>query len=200
MARLPAVLDERDLPLPELIAAGLDGEVVRIDRGWVSIDEPDLRELRAAVLGKRDVRDLIVERRSAAWVHGALLAPPTPPQFCVPITARIAMRVARDFPIREIAIEEDDVIAFGEVRCTTLARTVYDLARDRSESDADAIDATAAALACAGSIRATTSLAELVRTRVESAFRLPHKACALDRLDRAAAVAAAQPAETRYTS
>ena len=76
MARLPAVLDTHDLPLAELCAARLDGELVAIDDGWTPLDEPDLPALRAAVTALRAPRSLVIERMSAAWVHGALAAPP----------------------------------------------------------------------------------------------------------------------------
>lgn len=69
------MLGTDDLPLAELCAARLDGELVAIGTGWCPVDEPDLPSLRAAAVAPRLPAPLIVERRSAAWVHGALPSP-----------------------------------------------------------------------------------------------------------------------------
>ena len=53
MARLPMVLGTDDLPIAELCAARLDGELFAIDDGWAPVDEPDLPAFRAAVVALR---------------------------------------------------------------------------------------------------------------------------------------------------
>ncbi|UOE45230.1 type IV toxin-antitoxin system AbiEi family antitoxin [Agromyces larvae] len=195
MARLPSVLGTADLPLPELCAARIDGELMPFGDGWVPIDEPDLIGLRAEVLARRADRDLIVERRSAAWLLGALVAPPDPPQFCVPMRARIAQRVARDFSVREVAIDDDEIITVaGLIRCTRPVRTVLDLARDTG------VDERAAIRAAAALLQTDAELADEAEDRLRSAFRLPGKVRALERLATARAIAVTamrQPSETR---
>src|SRR4029453_1226419 len=97
---LPAVLGTEHLPLAELCAARLDGEVFAIDDGWAPVDEPDLPAFRAMVTALRAPRSLIIERMSAAWVHGGLDAPPPVAPFCVPLAARRAHRGDRRSPGR----------------------------------------------------------------------------------------------------
>ncbi|MGR2751619.1 type IV toxin-antitoxin system AbiEi family antitoxin [Agromyces arachidis] len=190
MARLPAVLGVRDLPLAELCAARLDGEVVAVGRGWCPVDEPDLPELRAAAIAPRSSPLLIVERRSAAWVHGVLPAPPLVSEYCVPYAARSTTRLDPASRVREVAIDDDDVTLIGGVRCTTRLRTAYDLLRDAMIDD-DAVVAIVHAL-----LEAEVALEPRLRQRIHDAHRLPHKARALDRLE----AASRQPSLTRYTS
>ncbi|MGW4930708.1 hypothetical protein ACWEOH_16310 [Agromyces sp. NPDC004153] len=197
MARLPSVLDTHDLPLAELCAARLDGELFTIDDGWAPLDEPDLPAFRAAVTALRAPRSLVIERMSAAWVHGAIVAPPPVAQFCVPLKARIAVIGDHRAQVREVRIDDDEIIRFGGVPCTTPVRTAFDLLRDPGLDDDDIVTAVA-------SLAAThPRLAAAVLDRFEAAPRLPHKATALARLDRAEQsrrsgdADAAQPSLTR---
>ncbi|WP_165307353.1 type IV toxin-antitoxin system AbiEi family antitoxin [Agromyces binzhouensis] len=194
MARLPSVLDLDDLPLAELCAARLDGEVMRIGDGWCPVDEPDLPGLRAASVAPGLPAPFVVERRSAAWVHGALPAPPPVAECCVPHSSRVSTRsLPPGLLLREVAIAAADIAVIGGVRCTTPDRTVYDLVRD-AEPARDVVAIVAALLS------ADRSMGERVRSRLELAHRLPHKAAALDRLTAAEAARPAQPSLTRYTS
>jgi hypothetical protein len=187
MARLPAVLGTDDLPLAELCAARLDGELVRIGAAWCPVDEPDLPSLRAAVVAPLLPAPLIVERRSAAWVHGALPSPPSVAEFCVPHEARVAVRNDPARVVREVTITASEVVEFGAVRCTGLERTVFDLVRDPSADDASTI------AVVAGLVEIAPQAGDRVRARIEAARRLPHKSVALRRLDEALA----QPSLTR---
>ncbi|MCD2442316.1 type IV toxin-antitoxin system AbiEi family antitoxin [Agromyces sp. SYSU K20354] len=184
MARLPAVLGTDDLPLAELCAARIDGELFAIDEGWAPIDEPDLPSLRAAVVALRVSRSLIIERLSAAWVHDALDAAPRTAQFCVPHRSRIAAIADRRITVREVVLTDDEVVELGGVRCTTPARTAFDLLRETSLPDADSVDVVARLLA------PRPRLADQVRERLDRAQRMPHRARALVRLDHAVAAAA----------
>jgi hypothetical protein len=191
MARLPAVLDTHDLPLAELCAARLDGDLVAIDDGWTPLDEPDLPALRAAVTALRTPRSLVIERMSAAWVHGALPAPPPVAQFCVPLSARIAVIGDRRAVVREVRIGVDDLMRFGDVPCTTPVRTGFDLLRDQTLDEGQIVVAVARLAA------EHPGLVAAVRDRFEAAIRLPHKATALARLRDAAHAAPATIAWTR---
>ncbi|WP_430646355.1 type IV toxin-antitoxin system AbiEi family antitoxin [Agromyces sp. GXS1127] len=192
MARLPSVLDTADLPLAELCAARLDGELMRLGDGWCPVDEPDLPSLRAAVVAPGLPAPFVIERRSAAWVHGALPTPPTAPECCVPHVARVSTRsLPRAMVLREVAITADEITVFGGIRCTTLDRTVYDLVREPKPAP-DAVPLVAALIGLdAGALGR-------VRARIQEARRMPHKAAALRHLD--AATEVGQPSLTRYTS
>jgi hypothetical protein len=178
MARLPAVLGTDHLPLAELCAARLDGELFAIDDGWAPIDEPDLPAFRAAVTALRVPRALIIERGSAAWVHGAVDAPPAIAQFCVPLTARIAVLPERRATVREVRIDDDEVIRFGGARCTSVVRTAFDLLRDPGLDDDMAVEVTAALL------MPRRAVVDELAAKLEGAFRMPYRAAALARLGR----------------
>jgi hypothetical protein len=187
MARLPTVLGTRDLPLPELCAARLDGELVALGDGWCPVDEPDLPSLRAAAVAPRRPDPLIVERRSAAWVHGALPAPPAVSEYCIRYADRSTARIDLGSIVREVVIDEVDVAVVGGVRCTTPLRTAFDLLRDVRADDDETVAIVAALLDGAHGLEAP------LRERIESAHRLPHKARALARLE----AARRQPSLTR---
>ncbi|MDQ0892500.1 hypothetical protein QFZ26_000055 [Agromyces ramosus] len=187
MARLPTVLGTHDLPLAELCAARIDGELVAIDDGWAPIDEPDLPSLRAAVVALRVPRSLIIERRSAAWVHGALDAPPAIAQFCVPHHERIAAISDRRTHVREVTLSDGDVDDYRGARCTSVSRTAFDLLRDPSPVEGDTVAVVTRLL------RGRPDVTEAVRLRLDSSRRMPHRARAVDRLDRASALATSSP-------
>ncbi|KZE94061.1 MULTISPECIES: hypothetical protein [unclassified Agromyces] len=187
MARLPAVLRTDDLPLPELCAARLDGELMAIGGGWCPVDEPDLPALRAAAVAPVSPGRLIVERRSAAWVHGALPAPPAVAEYCIPYADRGSSWIDPSCIVREVVIEAAEVVEIGGIRCTTPTRTGFDLLRDAEADDAEVAWVVGALL------ETTPGLDERLRTRVAAAHRLPHKSRALARLE----AAVRQPSLTR---
>jgi hypothetical protein len=179
MSRLPSVLGTHDLPLAELCAARIDGELIAIDDAWAPIDEPDLPSLRAAVVAQRVPRAVVIERRSAAWVHGAVDAPPSIAQFCVPYDERIAMISDRRAQVREVTFADGDVVSFAGVRCTSPLRTAFDLLRDPTLVDDEAVGAVARLTA------ERPGLAEALRDRLDESRRMPHRASAISRLQRA---------------
>ena len=187
MARLPAVLGTDDLHLAELCAARLDGELVAVGTRWCPVDEPDLPSLRAAAVAPSRPGRLIVERRSAAWVHGALPAPPTAAEYCVAYEDRGTSRPDPACTVRQVVIDEADVTVVGGVRCTTTLRTAFDLLRDAEAADDEVARVVAVLLA------ADAALEERLLERIATAHRLPHKARALARLE----AASRQPSLTR---
>ncbi|MEI5582961.1 MULTISPECIES: hypothetical protein [unclassified Agromyces] len=186
MARLPAVLGTDDLPLAELCAARLDGELVAVGDRWCPVDEPDLPALRAAAVAPASPGRLIVERRSAAWVHGALPVPPVTPEYCIPYAGRSTARPDPACTVRQVVIDEGDVTAVGGVRCTTTLRTAFDLLRE-PDAAVDAVGIVAALLAT------EAALERQLHERIAAAHRLPHKARAVARL----VAASRQPSLTR---
>ncbi|GAA4366647.1 hypothetical protein GCM10023152_01930 [Agromyces bauzanensis] len=177
------VLGTVDLPIAELCAARLDGELFAIDDGWAPIDEPDLPAFRAAVVALRMPRPLVIERRSAAWVHGALPVPPSVAQFCVPHSARIAVLGEPRMSVREVKIDESEIVDLGGIRCTSVVRTGFDVLRD-PDYDATGGEAVVTAL-----IADRPWLTSALHARLDAATRMPHKSLALSRLGRAEAAA-----------
>lgn len=128
--RLPTVLTSTDLPVAELHAARLDGELATIDGLFTSIDEIDGPRLRARALGSHpQARKLIAEQLSAAWVWGATALPPHRHQLCVAIGSRVAHSSVSWMILREVVIEPDEVVSLDGLQLTSPTRTVVDLAR-----------------------------------------------------------------------
>ncbi len=191
MARLPVVLGTDDLPIAELCAARLDGELFAIDDGWAPVDEPDLPAFRAAVIALRAPRRLVIERLSAAWVHGGLAVPPAVAQFCVPLSSRIAVIADHRAIVREVRIGESEIVEIGGIRCTSLVRTGFDLLREPSIDDGLVNEMVGTMIA------SHPGLGSGLRRRLDAATRLPHKSSALTRLGRAEAIAAETSAFSR---
>lgn len=187
MARIPTVLGPSDLPSPELWAARLDGELIEVHGGFVPIDEPDVPTLRAHILALGADRSLILERRCAAWVHGAVAVPPPERQFCTPATARTGRR-AGAVRVREVTLEAGEIVEFAAVRCTSRARTAFDLLRDPLES-CDEIETVVERL-----LAGFPGLGPALTERLARSARLPYRGLATLRLGRALA-AAARPAD-----
>jgi hypothetical protein len=174
--RLPLVLSERDLPLPELLAAGLDGEVFRVGGAFAPVDEIVNPAHRAhAILDLAPAR-YIAEQHSAAWVWGALGMPPLTHEFCVNIGARVTGSPARRHRVREVVIERREITVFGDVSVTTPLRTALDLARFSDRFGADEARATLELMRLAD-FSVDDCLAELNGRR-----NLPNKRQAIQRL------------------
>lgn len=128
--RVPDLLGPADLPAAELHAARLDGELFPLAEGFASIAGLDGPGLRAAAAAVGRSERLIADRRTAAWVWGVTARPPRPLEFCVDIRART--RPPRDplVSVREVVLDEEDVMRFpGGGAVTTPLRTAVDLAR-----------------------------------------------------------------------
>jgi hypothetical protein len=125
----PVMLCDLDLPLAELHALRLDGELYALDGCFSPIDQPEFPSVRAASLARQWPSRMIVEQRSAAWVHGALDSPPERHQLCVDIGARARPTNLLSAYVREVVIDEQETLRLGGIRVTTPTRTVTDLAR-----------------------------------------------------------------------
>lgn len=127
--RLPPVLSVHDLPLAELAAARLDGELFRVDGCFAPVDEIEQPVHRAGALRAMLPEQLIAEQRSAAWVWGALSAPPVHHELCV--TAGIRMRSPGIgwMRVREVVIGPAEIATVAGLPVTTPLRTAVDLAR-----------------------------------------------------------------------
>lgn len=175
MAALPRLLVADELPLPERMAARLDGELYALGDGHCPIDEAETPDLRlASVLRGRHPR-LIAELATAAWVWGAATAPPRP-ELCVAVGARTRSAGVRGAGVREVVLAPHDVSRFAVGAVTTPLRTALDLARARepfTTRDAESVRA----LALVGGFGLTEATAALDARR-----NLPERRRAAERL------------------
>lgn len=174
--RLPVVLSEHDLPLPELLAARLDGEVFRIDDAFAPLDEIEGPAHRARAILARAPSRFIAEQHSAAWVWGALQLPPVKHEYCVDIGARVSGSPARRHRVREVVIDANDIATLGGFSVTTRLRTAVDLARFSQHFDEGEDQATRRLIADGG-FTVDELVDELNRRR-----NLPNKRLATDRV------------------
>jgi hypothetical protein len=142
--RLSPVLVVADLPLAELHAARLDGEVYPLDHGFAPIDASPTRETRGAALAARAHPRLIAEQHTAAWVWGGLIDPPAHHEFCARIERRTRPPHGTRFSVREVIIDDDEIRSVGGMPVTSPLRTVVDLARFVDDHNAAEIDLLAA--------------------------------------------------------
>lgn len=118
---LPSVLTPAELPLAELQAAALDGDVFPLDRAFCSIAEFDVPWRRALALAPRVTPAAVAVRLSAAWVWGATAEAPWETEI-----------LAHGHRVRDFA---DEIVDFGPLRVTTPGRTLVDLARSEVWDD-----------------------------------------------------------------
>ncbi len=135
----PRLLTSDDWPEAELRAAVLAGELVAVGRCWASPAEPQVPALRAAAHAWRlPDRRLVAGGRSAAWIWGATAREPAVPEVVAPPNLRV--RVDADVRLREVRLEDGDVVVLGTVRVTTPLRTALDLLRAPGPFATDARD------------------------------------------------------------
>ncbi|MGV8969412.1 MAG: type IV toxin-antitoxin system AbiEi family antitoxin [Microbacteriaceae bacterium] len=179
MSRLPSVLTTSDLPLAELCAAQLDGQVFRIDECFEPVDIVYIRSQRAQAIGSLWSGKFIAERSSATWIWGATQRAPLRHELCVSLGARARPATGHGVSVREVVIENDEFVTLGGMRVTTPLRTLIDLARFAPEGDSSVIE-TMISLARIGSITRAQCAAALERRK-----NIPHKTIAWQRILRA---------------
>ena len=135
MTALPPLLSVLDLPAAELAAMRLDGELFTLEGAYSPVDLPIDPAARARSLAPLCGGRLIVELTSAAWVWGAVPAPPLRHQLCSSLGARARPVEPALVVVREVVIGEEEWVALGGVRVTTPIRTVMDLARAGAAED-----------------------------------------------------------------
>lgn len=173
--RLPDLLSDTELPEAELRAAALDGDVVRVGSAFAPVDLPDGVGRRAQALGLVLPRRLIGDRRTAAWVHGAIPTLPQRLEACARSDARASSLLLSDASVREVIIHDREVLEIDGVRVTRPLRTVLDIVRSPEFDDALASIARAVAVHCG--VTLGECLTELRRRR-----HLPKKGEAIARL------------------
>lgn len=135
MSKLVSILTTDDLPLTELHALRLDGELFAVDEAFSPIDQPESIEQRARALAALCSERLIVEQRSAAWVWGASDSPPPRVELCASIGARARISDSGRIALREVVIAADEVVTIAGVQVTTPLRTAVDLLRFQPSFD-----------------------------------------------------------------
>ena len=176
MTRLSSVLDATDLPIAELWAARLDGELFTLDDCFLPVDLPEGARERAAAIARQWPQRLIAEQHTAAWIWGVLMTPPSRHELCASLGARARPSNSRRVTVREVVIDDDDIATVGGVRVTTPLRCILDLARFSTRFD-DADSAIVLALATLAGLGIGEVEAALERRR-----NLPNKRIARTRL------------------
>ena len=180
MASLPHIGDSLagELPLAELTAAVLDGEAARLGPTFTPVDVPPGVTSRARALKHVLPRRFIADRRTAAWVYGALFALPEPLDACVRTRDRPKMCVGLDARLRQVVINESEIALISGVSVTTPLRTMFDLLREPDFGD------DAAALVRRISRLRDVSFGDCARY-LDSRSHLPKKALTRARLETA---------------
>lgn len=191
--RLPDVLDTADLPLAELCASRLDGELFGVGDGYRPVDYPDDIVARALSLSRTLTDGRIAHRDTAAWVLGAATTLARPLPVCVHAGLSHGFDPRHGMVVGEAILRPHEIFTVGGLTITTAMRTVVDLLRVPETAPFDAA-VVARLLGDAGLGTAAVEL-ELNDRRFQRERRR-----ALRRLTDVATVLEGQPAETRYTS
>lgn len=178
--RLPPVLSRSTLPEAELYAARLDGELFSIDECFSPIDEVECSGHRARALLPTPSARLIAERQTAAWVLGASDRAPARHQFCTNIATRVRVPSELRLEVREVVIDDSEVMVISGLQVTTPLRTALDLARFSIRFGSQE-RAAVIALMEIGDFDVTSCAAAMNRRR-----NLPRKQLALARIEEAA--------------
>lgn len=127
--RLPTVLSPIHLPEPELNAAALDGDLLRVGAAFCPVDTILCADVRAASVAVEVGPRSIAERLTAAWIYGLLASPPHRLQLCVDASSGFRPQSSARQIFREVVIGSDEIVTLGGMAVTTPLRTALDLAR-----------------------------------------------------------------------
>jgi len=124
---LAAVLCAEDLPVAELCAARLDGEVFAVDECFAPVDIADSPALRGAALLSLVGPRAVAVHESALWVHGLLCRPPTTHDVRVPRRSRVRLPHSHRLRGGEREFTAADLQTVGGMTVTTVLRAAVDL-------------------------------------------------------------------------
>ncbi|GAB3578862.1 hypothetical protein GCM10027406_15850 [Leifsonia lichenia] len=125
-ALLPRLFRPDVLPIAELMALCLDGQLYRVGDSFATLDTPDSAALRAAAFAASAPAHVIADRGTAVWIHGARASPSHRPQVCVDARSR-GGRIPPEFDGRQTTLSRGDVQRIDAARVTSPARTALDL-------------------------------------------------------------------------
>jgi len=132
----PRLLTTAELPESELRSAVLDGELYRVGDGWAEIATLDDPAMRASSVSDLFGRHVIAARDTAAWIWMACATAPWQHHGIVPPDARHRDPSGR-VTISEMVIDDDEIVELSGLRVTGPVRTVLDIARASSWTEAD---------------------------------------------------------------
>jgi hypothetical protein len=170
-----SLLTARDFPLAELTAMRLDGDVVAVGPAFAPYDDVPDPTQRAVALRDLAGDRLVAERRTAAWIWGAIGSPPFPWELCAIDGYRVALAPEPGVVVREVVMLPGEVRYLAGVGVTTPTRTAADLVRFVEAWTPDDAQLVADLLAL------TRTDPETVRTALDR-FKLSHRKRALERL------------------
>ncbi|MFK4790263.1 type IV toxin-antitoxin system AbiEi family antitoxin [Microbacterium sp. ZW T5_56] len=124
------------LSTAELSAACLDGHLMPVGEGYIPADVPETSWMRARSLAPLLGADLAATLRTAAWVHGAIDAPPARLEVQRRVARRGKVVPSRRMAYRDVRIPLADLDLFGDVAVSSVARTIADLAREAPDDPA----------------------------------------------------------------
>ena len=126
---LTRVLGAADLPLAELCAARLDGDVYAVDDCFAPVDEVDEVGLRALALGRIAPARVIAERLTALWIYGVLPAPPPRHTLCIASATRARVPPSARWIVRECVLRPGDVRLIGSTPVVSPLHAAVDVLR-----------------------------------------------------------------------
>lgn len=191
MVRLPSILASASLPVAELSALRLDGELYALGEGFTPLDTLISPEQRAAGLELPRSDRIIAALGTAAWIWGAAEAPPYRSEVIIPAGERVNRQPLHRLMLRECIVGRSDWRSVAGIRVTSPLRTAVDLCRFREQISAADVEAVRRLAEMDGFLIADAVLL------LERRRNLHHKTRALDRLTRILPELAPQPALTR---
>jgi hypothetical protein len=123
------VLDASDLPIAELCAARLDGEVYSVDECFAAVDEVHTRVVRALAVSTIAPNGAIAELATAIWIYGVSASPPKRHRFCRDVAKRARTPQSNRYIVRECIVRQGDVQQIAGLPVMTPLRTAADLLR-----------------------------------------------------------------------
>lgn len=165
------------LSLSELTAARIDGLLVEVGDVYVPADLVEGRDVRAAGVAALVRPGTAASGPTAAWIHGALDAAPTPHHLRRAVARRIRPPQSPRIAYHDTPLPGEDVESIGGVLVSTAARTLFDLAvgLHRDPTYLPWIR---------GLAHVSPDLVDVVTARVQDAQRLPGSRAALSVLKR----------------
>lgn len=130
MTRLSDVLGGADeLPLAELCAARIDGDLSMFGAAYVPLDAVVDVQLRVRVARLGAPNDSVVAGMTAAWVYGAVPALPARRTLCFAHGQVKRIPSSVDFLVRDVRLSESEILHLPGGAITEPLRTMIDIAR-----------------------------------------------------------------------
>lgn len=127
------------IPGTELSAMALTGHAVHLARGVTVPIGESVAHAKALSLARGLPSYAVVDRRSAAWVWGAVVDPPASIQIAQKWSAALARPDRNDQPIldrRRTEWFDDEVVCLAGIRVFTPGRVLFDFLSTDEEPDA----------------------------------------------------------------